>query len=706
MHKFAYLSSVAISISLIISCTNNEPINDHDSIESKFQIDSHHGFKHTDPLQYLELKDELGKPAEKTQLVIDEYNQQSEQFFADNDDRLEVIYKEIMSRRPKGDDVPPHTSRGITFTKKYKEGEIYPSIYYQRLGSSEKKLLIDEAARAEGQVDYQLNDYQLSPDNNLLAWVEDTQSGSMTTLYISRIENLENILHKIEVVGSDLVWGNESKRLYYSLVDPKDRRYYQIRMFNIETKEDIEIYTEADENFLTFVTSSAGSNGAFIQNINWSVNESLYIDFNKSYTDLETVVSRENEMTYSLGRYEDLYVISYQADEAMTKIATFTEPSIHIGSWSTLYSTKASISAAEQTKNHFVFVERAEGADNVKTLHVPTSKILDIHVSEDRYGANFILDSQDIHNDIVRIAYNTHVTNRAIIDVDLTSNNNIQAHAPTIPNFNPDDYIVEFKYAPSHDGVMVPATIIRRKDTPLPAPAYQYVYGAYGYGMSPRLSFFAFSLIDRGFVYVVSHVRGGNELGDQWHQGGRMLNRKNTFKDFQAISEYLIKEKYTTEGNISISGESAGGTVLAVAVNEKPHYYKSMTSLVPALDIFNKLLNPSLMITKTSWSEFGNPTEDKEVYEYIKSYSPIENTRAQNYPDYFITARLGDRNVDFFEPLKWAVTIDKIDTDVGLNLVSIESGDHIRTGYGGKEYDFAKQMLFILNAHGKNKQLL
>lgn len=666
---------------------------------SELHVDQYHGYEHIDDLQFLEKKDEQGRPLEKTQRIINQYNAKSDSFFSEDAVLLEEIYQEILSRRPKKVSVPPHSSRGISFFEELEEDEKFPTIYYQPEGSKEKKLLIDQPKRAEGVQDYKLHSYELSPNNELLSWVDDTQSGSLSTLYISTIGEPDDYIHKIEFVGTEFIWGNESKRLYYSLVDPDDLRFYQIRMFNVDTKEDVEIYTELDDKYLTFISAAPGSNGVFIYNINWSVYEALYIDFDKSYSEHELVVSRELEMTFDIGKFDDVFVISYQADETTSKLASFRTPNSHIDTWETLYSTKASISSVALTANYFTFMERAEGADQVKSLDASTLKVSDIGISIQRYGASFVWGSHDLNRDVIRVAYDTYLSTRTLVDIDLSTNKVHQVYSPVIPNFSPEDYVVEFKYMPSHDGVMVPATIIKRKDTQLPAPAYQYVYGSYGYGMTPRLPFFAISLIDRGFVYVVSHVRGGNELGNQWHEGGRKLNRRNTFKDFLAISEYLVSDGYTTEGNISISGESAAGTILGVAVNEKPHYYKSLTSLVPTMDIFNKLLNPSLMITKTSWSEFGNPIDSKEAYQYIRGYSPLENLTPQNYPDYYITARLGDRNVDFFEPLKWAIKVDTNDTKIGLNLVKIEDGDHVRTGFGGVEYDFAKQMYFIFKTH-------
>lgn len=707
MHKFAYLAPVFIVMIFISSCVDSTDVKSSASQAEKtvnltdLMVDEYHGYTHVDSLQHLEVKDEDGKPSKDTQLIIDEYNAVSSRFFEHHDTELSKIYAEIMSRRPDVSDTMPFKSRGLVFSLERQEGESFPVMYYAEPGSDEKNVLIDQSIRAEGNVDYAFQNYELSPDNQYFSWIEDTESGSVTTLYITPTGKPNDLIHKISGVGLSLAWDDQSKRVYYIKVDPDDGRYHQIRMYNLETQTDVEIYTENDDKFMSFVYGSDGSNGIFIYTTNWSISESLYINFDKSYIDHTLVLGRDKAMTFGMGKFDNTYVVSYQADKETSKIASFVIPDAERESWETLYMSKASMTEYTLTKNYFVFVERSEGADQIKMLNVADKKFSNIDISQDRYGAYFMSGKHDPNNDIIRIAYTTFLSNRATVDVDLANNEIKNDDKPSIPGLNPADYVVEIKYTTSHDNVNVPLTIIRHKDTQLPAPTYQYVYGSYGYGMSPGVPSAAMSLIDRGFVYVISHVRGGNELGKQWHEGGRLLNRKNSFADFAAISQYLIDDGYTTVGNISIGGESAAGHILGVAVNDNPQLYKSLTALVPAFDIFNKLLNPDLLVTKTSWSEFGNPIESKKAYEYILSYSALENIKAQDYPPYFITARLNDRNVGFFEPLKWAVTIDKNDTNLEMNMMSIEDGSHVRTGFGGVEYDFARQMLFVLETHGK-----
>lgn len=697
--KATSLLVTLLFVATTTSCTYPSRDTDPAATDTELEIDRYHGYEHVDVLQYLEAKDEDGNPSQRTQSVIDKYNLSSEQFFAQHKQELDVIYNEIMSRRPKKSNNVPYNSKGMTFSSKTEDGERFPKMFYGKQNTNEKKLLIDQASRAKGSSDYLLYNKELSPDNTYLSWIEDTESGTLSTLYITLLGEPDNVIHKVEGVGRGLAWDDQSKRVYYVKLNDADRRYFQIRMYNMESKEDVEIYTELDDKYFTFAYASSSSNGLIIFNTNWSVSESMYIDFDTSYLVPQLIVDRKNAITFGMAVFGDTFIVSYESSPNESELASFEEPLADISIWNTLYSTKGSFVSYKATPKYFALIERREGADKVKYYDINARKMRDIDISDNRIGASFKSGQHDINNHILRMAYNSDLSMQTIIDVDLEQNSVSTLDAPVIPNFKSEDYEVVFKYIESHDGVMVPATIIKRKDTVLPAPVYQYTYGSYGYGIPPTLPWFALSLIDRGYVHVIAHVRGGDELGKQWHEAGRLMNRKNSFADFQAISRYLVKENYTTEGNISISGESAAGHILGVAVNESPKLYKSLTALVPAFDIFNKLLNSSLAVTKPSWSEFGNPTESKVFYDYIKSYAPIENIKPQEYPHYFITARLEDRNVDFFEPLKWSITVDKNITRPKFNYVSVEDGGHIRTGYGGKEYDFARQMLFILKAH-------
>ena len=276
----------------------------------------------------------------------------------------------------------------------------------------------------------------------------------------------------------------------------------------------------------------------------------------------------------------------------------------------------------------------------------------------------------------------------------------------TVKGYDKEKYAQERLLIPSVDGTRIPATVIYNKSfgPSIDNPVYMYVYGAYGDGIPPEFPVFALSAIDRGFTYVIAHVRGGDELGKNWHEQGKLFNRKNSFDDFISISQYLVDKGYVAKGNISASGESAAGTIIGVAINERPDLYKSVSILVPFVDVLNSLMDSSLEYTMTDWSEYGNPKEDKKVFDYIRSYSPYEQIKKQKYPNIYVTGGINDAAVGYWEPAKWVSKIRDNQTNKSLILTSFRKGGHIDNGYRTVELEFAKQIAFLITTNNSELQ--
>jgi oligopeptidase B len=267
---------------------------------------------------------------------------------------------------------------------------------------------------------------------------------------------------------------------------------------------------------------------------------------------------------------------------------------------------------------------------------------------------------------------------------------------------NDKDYVYKRVMVPSKDGVKVPATIIyNKKYQNRHRPAHLYVYGAYGEGITPEFPSFALSLIDRGITYVIAHVRGGNELGKQWHEDGKFLKKKNSFYDFIAVADYLVSNNFVKKGNLSASGESAAGLVIGYAVNARPDLFKAITMLVPFVDALNSLMDESLPYTYFDKSEFGDPVNNQEYYDYIKSYAPFNNIQKHKYPHIYVTSGVNDIAVGYWEPMKWLAKIRKYQTNKSETYLAVHGGGHIQSGLHSVNMDFAKQIAFLLTMHDK-----
>lgn len=662
-----------------------------------------HGFKHTDPYFWVEAKSSDGQPSSVVKSIIESENDKTNAFFAKHDQLLQTIFQEIKQRR--------YTNKGESFTHEdslyifsddLPTDADYPVRYITNKRTNKKTILLDENQRAHGFEYYDVMGLNLSPSKQYVAWVEDTVGDIRGTLHVRKIDNQSPIIHTIKDVSAYFVWGKDDSSIYYTKLDD-DSRSYQIRHVDLNTLIDTEIFTENDESLLTYPKRMLSNKGIIVSSTNWAFSEAQAIWFDDQFDKLHMIVPREDELSLSFQHLDDGFYVKHSRGDEPFKLSTFDSIGTPRSDWETIYSSAdGSIAEHEYLKDYIVVVERSNGADTLLKYHIPTKTISEVPVCDNAYGATVFKHQQNASSNTVRLQYESYFTPRTVIDIDLDSGKVEYVFKPDLKDFNPADYVVDRVEIPSHDGALVPATIIKRKDLPDgPNPVYQYVYGGYGVGIPPEFPSFAFSLIDRGFIYVVSHVRGGDEKGDSWHEGGRLLNRKNTFHDFAAITNYLIDEGITEKGDISISGESAAGRIVGTITNQYPGTYRSVTVLVPAFDLLNKLLNPDLLITKTEWSEYGNPIESKEYFEYIRSYSPMENLKEQAYPASYMTGAYDDPAVGYYEPLKWTLAVRDHNTDNVDSFVHIRPGGHVDNKAGGVQMEFSKQMVFMLVMHDR-----
>jgi oligopeptidase B len=668
------------------------------------KVYSYHGYDHVDPYYWLEQRSEDGVPAPKIQTIIAAENQKSNDFFTEHETLLNQIYSEIRTRRKvvkktefiEQDDV-------FVYTSETREGEVYPVRYATNKKTKKQIVLLDEAERAKGFAYYSVSKLQVSPEKNRMVWVEDTVGDRHGHLYVKEIAT-DEIIFSVPDVSASLSWGKDENAFYYTKLDA-DSRAFQVRYVDLVNKSDIEVFTETDIAYLAYVKRSLSGKAAVVGSTNWDNDETSVIWFNGEPDNVQIIASRDLLLSMSLEHSQGKFFMRHRKVGEPYKISTFLSSFED----ATLFyqSEFGSILSVQYFKDYVVLAERENGVDKLIKYRFKEGSFTEIDLDLDIYGVSFYNQVQSPETNTLRVRYESHLLPRTVIDVDLDDDSRTILSAREAVGFNKEDYVAKIVQVKSHDGVMVPATIIRGIDLvdKGPQPVYQYVYGGYGIGIPPEFPSSAFSLIDRGFTYVVSHVRGGDEMGISWHDDGRLMNRKNSFQDFEAISNYLVDNGYTTKGNISVTGESAGGIITAVALNNQPGLYKSISILVPAFEILNKVLNPELFISKIEWSEIGNPIESKKHFDYIKSYSPMQNLKNQEYPSFYVTGAIQDKIVGYYEPLKWTIAIREHDTVESTSLLHIREGAHIASGDGAVAMEFAKQMTFLALMHNRESLL-
>ena len=659
-----------------------------------------HGEIHTDPYGWLRVPSETGISADKLALIEKE-NAKTNDFFAENDVLTQDVFEQIKSLSEKGRSFPDVATSEYVISKTIPESTQYPlyKISYNKTG--EAFTLLDGNERGKGQSHYEINSFYMSPSNELIGWSEDTNGSENYSLLVKNVKN-EQILVNIPNTSGEFVWGADDDVIYY-IKRSEDGFANEIRKRYLTTNKDTSVYLEEDNTRWLMLSKSVSGKFVFMYSSTHDFDEVYAIELGEPEKEMRLIVSHEMAMSFSINHIGELFYIRHSDKNDAYSISTFNGENISLDAWTAIYtSPTAQIVSARFFKDYVAFYEREEAMDRLKYLDLNTKVVSDIPLKVDIYAMSFGRHYQNVDQQKLRFSYQGLLVPRSVMEYDLVNKNLTKVSKSTI-EFDASKYLAKVIYAKSHDNIDIPISIISLKEVDekgAPRPSYIYSYGAYGDGMGPEFPDYFFGLIDRGFVYSVAHLRGGDEKGQAWRDGGRLLNKANTGKDLISVAEALIEKGYTTAGNISLSGESAAGIPIGYAINNRPELFKSVTLLVPFVDVLNSLMDESLSINVTDWTEFGNPLESKEVFDYVKAYAPYENITKQAYPHIYVTGSQDDNAVGYWEPLKFIFRLRDYSTSDSLSLVYIRKGGHKTTALFSNEYEFAKQVSFMLRTHG------
>lgn len=644
------------------------------------------------------------------QEVIDYLNSENayyEKMTAHTKDFQEKLFHEMKSRIKEDDSSVPYKYNGYWYITKYKTGQEYP-IYSRRKENmdAEDEILFDCNELAKGHDYFNLKGVSVSPDNTMASFGVDTVSRREYDIQIKNLQTGAVYPDKIEKTTGSSVWGNDGKTLFYTKKDPVTLRSDKIYRHTLgsESTEDVLVYHEKDETFNTFVYKTKSKKFIVIGSVSTLTSEYQILNADIPEGDFRIFSPREIGVEYSIAHYDGSFYILTNKDNATNfKLMKTSEDKTISNNWKEFIKHRKHVllEDVEIFKDYYVLSERENGLNKLKITKWDGRYSYNLPFESETYVAGTSVNV-DFDTKKLRYYYNEMGAPYAIIDFNMeTRTQTILKEQEVLGDtFDKENYRTERLWAIARDGIKVPISLVYHKDTKLDgtSPLFQYAYGSYGSTIDPYFSSIRLSLLDRGFVFAIAHVRGGEYLGRPWYEDGKLLRKKNTFTDFIDCSKFLIESNYTSPAHLYASGGSAGGLLMGAIVNMAPELYKGITAAVPFVDVVTTMLDDTIPLTTGEYDEWGNPN-DKTYYDYMKSYSPYDNVTARDYPNMYVSTGLHDSQVQYWEPAKWVAKLRELKTDD--NLLFLDT--NMEAGHGGASGRFeslketAKEYAFILD---------
>ena len=624
-----------------------------------------------------------------------------------------ALFEEMKARIKEEDASVPYKYNGYWYIVKYETGKDYP-IYIRKKDSLKNpdELLFDCNVMAQGHDYFKLVGLSVSPDNTMIAFGLDTVGRRNYTLQIKSLETDEIFSDAILNTTGSATWANDNKTLFYTVKDEKTLRsdkVYKHKLGN-SSVEDTLIFREKDETFGVAVYKSKSKKYLIIACYSSLTNE--YYILNADTPDDEFVVFQERirGLEYSISHYDNQFYIVTNADDAVNfKLMKTPENQTKIEHWTEVlpHRTDVLLEDIDIFNDFLVISERSNGLNRIRIKRWDDTEDYYLPFDNETYTA-YTSTNVEFDTVILRYGYNSMTTPSSSIDFNMVTKKKtiLKEQEVLDPNFDKDNYASERIWATAPDGVKVPISLVYKKGIKKDRsnPVLLYAYGSYGHTIDPYFSSIRLSLLDRGFIYAIAHVRGGEYLGRLWYEDGKLLKKKNTFTDFIACSKFLIAEKYTSPEHLYALGGSAGGLLIGAVVNEAPELYKGVIAAVPFVDVVTTMLDDSIPLTTGEYDEWGNPN-DPTYYDYMKSYSPYDNVKKQDYPHILVTTGLHDSQVQYWEPAKWVAKLRAYKTNHNQLLLKT----NMKAGHGGASGRFealredAAEYAFLLDLENLDK---
>lgn len=607
------------------------------------------------------------------------------------------IYQEILGRIKETDFSVPVYYAGYYYYSRTEQGKQY-GIQCRKKGSLQapEEILLDANELAQGHSYFSFGVLKVSPSQNLLAYSTDTDGSEKYTLYVKDLLTGRLLSDEIPNTGSGLEWAADSRSFFYTTLDSAKRPFKLFRhLLGAKPTEDELVYHEKDEAYFLGLFKTKDRHFLVLHLGSKTTSECRVLEACNPLGAFRIIHPREKDLEYSIEHHEGFFYILHNFQAVNFKLSKAPVSSCGKSNWKDFvpYRPDVKLEGLDIFRNYFVIYQREKGLEKIQVMDLADGQSHFIDFPEPAYSA-WGSGNREFESKILRFEYSSLVTPHAVFDYNMESRERELKKQQEIPSgYQRSSYESERIFAKSFDGTEVPVSIVYKKGLKRDGsnPVFLYGYGSYGMSVDPTFSVSRLSLLDRGFIFAMAHIRGGGDLGRPWYEDGKFLKKKNTFEDFVAAAEYLIQENYTSAGNIAIAGGSAGGLLMGAVTNARPELFKAVLALVPFVDVLNTMLDPTLPLTITEYEEWGNP-EEKEYFDYIASYSPYENVRPQEYPSMLITGGLNDPRVSYWEPAKWAAKLRENNLAQTPILLKMEMG----SGHGGPSgrYDSIKEISF------------
>ncbi len=620
------------------------------------------------------------------------------------------IYNEIVGRIKQTDESVPYKKNGYWYYTRYEQGQEYP-IYCRKKGelTAPEEILLNVNEMAKGHSYYSITGLEVSEDNKLLAYAEDSVSRRRYTVYVKDIATGKIVDTPIANTEGNVTWANDNKTFFYTKKDSLTLRSRWIvrHQLNVDPKNDVNVFEEADDTFYTGIYKTKSNKFLVIWSGSTLTNDYQILDANKPMGKFTNFTPRERGLEYSIDHYQDKFYVVTNLDAQNFRLMETPDTKTAKANWKEKIAHRQDtlLQGIEIFKDYLVLSERAKASNLMRIIDQKTGTKHYLDFGEPAYTV-YASVNEEFDTDLLRYGYQSLKTPSSTYDYNMkTRERKLLKQQEVVGGYNPDNYVTERAWATADDGTEVPMSIVYKKGIEKNGqnPTLIYGYGSYGSSTDPTFSITRLSLLDRGFVYAIAHVRGGQEMGRQWYDDGKMFKKKNTFTDFIDCSEYLISEKYTSPEKLFAMGGSAGGLLMGAIVNMRPDLYKGVVAKVPFVDVITTMLDEDIPLTTGEFDEWGNP-KDPESYMYMLEYSPYDQVKAQNYPNMLVTTGLHDSQVQYWEPAKWVAKLRELKTDDNKLLLRT----NMETGHGGttgrfKVYkEIAQEYAFMVDLAGIN----
>lgn len=638
-------------------------------------------------------------------------NAYTETMLKDTEQFQKDLFEEIKARIKEDDSSVPYRYNGYWYITRFEKGGEYP-IHTRKKDNLDapEEIMFNVNEMAKPFSYYNLNGLNVSENNELAAFGEDTLSRRIYTIRVKNLKTGEMLPDKLENTTGGSVWAADNKTLFYTRKD-ETLRAYQIwkHILGTPQSDDKLIFEESDDTFGTYVYKTKSRKYIIIGSSSTVSNEYRFIPANEPNAKWKILQPRERDLEYSIEHYgNDFYILTNKDGATNFKLMKTPVDKTEKENWTDVIPHRKDVYLEnfEIFNEYLVLEERVNGLTQMNIRSWDGKTNYNLPFKEEVYTA-YISYNPDFDSQILRYGYTSMTTPNSTIDFNMRNKTSeIKKEQVVLGDFKKENYETKRLWVTARDGAKVPVSIVYRKNTEINsgAPLLLYAYGSYGATMDVYFSTSRLSLLDRGFIYAIAHIRGGQELGRPWYDDGKMLKKKNTFNDFVDVSRYLIDNKYASPKHLYAMGGSAGGLLMGAVINQAPELYNGVVAQVPFVDVVTTMLDDSIPLTTGEYDEWGNPN-DKVYYDYMKSYSPYDNIEKKNYPNMLVTTGLHDSQVQYWEPAKWVAKLRDMKTDKNLLILKTD----METGHGGASGRFealkevALEYAFIFKLEGITK---